>query len=647
MRLVSPWRRWRFVAVSLLTLAVVGPADAQQPSKELSDLRETASDLYKSGDFAQSLRFYQRATPLVIREYGAEHEQTAIHYYSLGLTAEAAGNLAVAERYYRAAMRVREKVYGPDSAGTAMALDQLGAVYLKMGRPDAADPLFQRGIPDPTGYRCVARAEPRLFCGDHANLGDVGLARGDWPAALASYREAMRLLDGAGHLADDRQGDCAKRRSRRYRETFIGLCRAAWQMGSSPGADAALLFEETFAVAQLAWATSAASALAKMSARLGAGSTPLGQRIRRVQDLSDRVLRLNGEDNALLTNWSAVQRQDARYTAVQEEFRAASLARGKATAPTVKRQTELVQQLTGLMQRCPPGQKKAGCEGSEAETTAIGQELGELSKAIGQRLGRNHGHPPPHGGGRAGVAGLRAVHRPAGRLARRNRQAARTKSARRASRSSDHSRSYAALTDPKPLAVADVRALLRDDEALIAILVGSTQELRVGADARACRVGRDRGRQQGTGRARDSAAGGARSAGAAGCGGQLGKQGRRRAGLRSRPRARALPAGAGAGGRGHQCQASSHRRADGSAHEPALAGTGHGSTRSGRSPQETLRRAAWLIKSHALSVLPSVQSLSALARADGRARGSQARSSAWAIRFSRGPIRQANSAAPR
>ena len=69
MRLVSPWRRWRFVAVSLLTLAVVGPADAQQASKESE--RPCARDGQRplqSGDFAQSLRFYERATPLVIRD---------------------------------------------------------------------------------------------------------------------------------------------------------------------------------------------------------------------------------------------------------------------------------------------------------------------------------------------------------------------------------------------------------------------------------------------------------------------------------------------------------------------------------------------------------------------------------------------------
>src|SRR5689334_14632310 len=96
MRLVS-WRRWRLVAVALLSWALVVPADAQQASKELSDLRETAADLYKSGDFARSLRFYERATPLLLREFGAEHEQMAIHYHSLGLVAEAAGDLAAAE----------------------------------------------------------------------------------------------------------------------------------------------------------------------------------------------------------------------------------------------------------------------------------------------------------------------------------------------------------------------------------------------------------------------------------------------------------------------------------------------------------------------------------------------------------------------
>ena len=56
------------------------------------------------------------------------------------------------------------------------------------------------------------------------------------------------------------------------------------------------LLEETFQAGQQAWTTSAASALAKMTARIGAGDTDLGRRIRQVQDLSERILRLNADD---------------------------------------------------------------------------------------------------------------------------------------------------------------------------------------------------------------------------------------------------------------------------------------------------------------------------------------------------------------
>src|SRR5262245_64280016 len=141
---VSGLRRWRLIASALLFVTGAGTAVAQQASRELADLRKTATALYKSGDFAQSLRFYERATALVLRDFGPEHEQTAIHYHSLGLVAEAAGNLATAAKSYLAAIPIREKVYGPDSAATAMALDQLATVYLKMGRPDAAAPLVDR-----------------------------------------------------------------------------------------------------------------------------------------------------------------------------------------------------------------------------------------------------------------------------------------------------------------------------------------------------------------------------------------------------------------------------------------------------------------------------------------------------------------------
>ena len=222
-------------------------------------------------------------------------------------------------------MRIREKVYGPESAGVAQALESLGAVYIKLGQPDAAEPLFRRVLKirqDQSG------PDHAFSASGHSNLGDVGLARqlvGGSPPIVMHPAD-----DRAGHLADHRQVD-RRGRDQAVSRTFIGLCRAAWQMSDRSAADRSALFEETFAAGQRAWNTSAASALAKMTARIGAGETDLGRGIRKVQDLSERILRLHADDNRLLANWSATQRADPAYSALSEEFRAVSIARSRDT----------------------------------------------------------------------------------------------------------------------------------------------------------------------------------------------------------------------------------------------------------------------------------------------------------------------------
>jgi CHAT domain-containing protein len=300
----------------------------------------------------------------------------------------------------------------------------------------------------------------------HSILGDVSLARGDWTAALASYRQAIRLL-----MAQDTSQVVVKsivdEDVKRHRETFVGLCRAAWAAGAQSSApNTASMFEETFVAAQQSWTTSAAAALAKMSARLGTGNTELGRH------LSAHVLELHGDDTKMLGEWSAVQRRDPAYSAALEEFRAASIARSRDQAPNLKRQKELVEELTSLLQRCPPGQNKAGCEGSTRRRETITKELGELSKAtaagagdimaIHARMEAAEKALP----GYAEFTSRRAALRDAIDRAESEARAARTRIVRAFP-------DYAALADPKPLAITEARALLGRDEALVTILVGA------------------------------------------------------------------------------------------------------------------------------------------------------------------------------
>jgi CHAT domain-containing protein len=601
----------------LAVLMAASGVGAQQPSKELQDLRETAQAFYRAGDYAQALRFAERALPLVLREYGPDHEQTGLQYYSLGLTAEKAGNLPVAQRYYTETVRVREKVYGVRGPSVAEALEALGAIHIKQGRPDAAEPIFRRALElkqELIGFTHAYQAS------GHANLGDVALARGNWPAALASYRQALGLLAGQDTsqtivkaIVDDEV--------RRYRDTFVGLCRAAWHTKDQAGIDRGALLEVTFQAGQQAWTTSAASALAKMTARIGAGDTDLGRRIRRVQDLSERILRLHADDQQLLTDWSAVQRANPAYTAALDEFRAASAA--SARDPATLRQRDVARQFQDSLQRCPPGQKKAGCETSEADRAAIAKELGELSKTIG-----------------AGAGAIMAVHR---RMEAAEKalpgyaefQARRTTLRNDIDRSETEVRearvqivrafpTYVALSDPKPLRLAEAQALLRADEALIAILVGSAKsfvwaltreraewaEIDAGAQAlfdqvTALRRGLDPLAQQD-------------AEGAAGS----------QAGVVKRfdlERAHALyrlvlaPVAGAFAGKRHLIVVPTGPLTSLPLQVLVTAPPPPSSTL----PEQALRDAAWLIKSYALSVLPSVPSLSALRRLPSGAAGTR------------------------
>jgi CHAT domain-containing protein/tetratricopeptide (TPR) repeat protein len=462
--------RWLPIALCAFLVAFAPAAHAQEPSKELKALRETSQALWRVGDYASALQFAEKALPLVVREYGAEHEQAAIQYYSLALINQALGDLAQAERHFTETVRIREKVYGTDSVSVAIALENLGQVQLKRGHPESAEPLFRRALKikqDTVGPQHAFSAS------GHANLGDIGLARGKWAEARASYREAIRLLAGQD-TSYAIVKKLVEKEIKDFRDTFVGLCRSVWQLRAEPGANRADMIEETFRSAQLAWQTSAAAALAKMTARLGTSNTDLGRRIRRLQDTTERVLTLHDEDQKLLTQWYAVQTANPAYSAALAEFRASSIARSRDQAPTVKRQTELVRQLTALLERCPPGQRKTGCDAADRERSNISKELSELNQVTAKGSGEIM----------AIHARMEAAERALPGYAQfTSRRTALRDDIDRAEQDGREARAqigrafpgYADLVEPKPLSVAAVQALLKADEALVAILVGTSR----------------------------------------------------------------------------------------------------------------------------------------------------------------------------
>lgn len=602
---------WLGLAFALAVAAPLAAAQAQQPSKALEELHENGRAYYQARDYRESRLFYERALPLVIAEYGPQHEQTALAYYSLGLVTEAAGDLPAAERYYRQSVALREIVYGRDSASVAIALENLGQVLVRQRKLDDAEPAFRRALK----IRQDAVGSQHAFSASgHANLGHLALGRGQWSQARGSYRQAIRLLTSQDTsttvvkaLVDDE--------ITRFRDAFVGMCRASWELRSDAGVSRGDLFEETFAAGQQAWNTQAASALAKMTARLGAGDTDLGRRIRRIQDLQDRALGLNREAMEVLAGWSAVQRSNAQFMALQEEFRAASIARGRDQAPIVKRQKELIEELQALVARCPSG-RKAGCEDADRRRDAISAELGRLSNATAAGSGAImaiHARMEAAEKLLPGYAEFNSRHSRLRDEAQTSERAVREARAEVVRAFPD----YASLSDPRPLSRADVQSLLRDDEALVAILVGTEKsfvwaitreradwaQLDVGGedlkrDVADLRLGLDPLAQQDAEGADGSRAGVVQRFDLAKAHALYAKvlgpiapmfTGKRHLILVPTGALTSLPL---------QVLVTA---------PPVPAAT----------PEEALRNAAWLIKSHALSVLPSVPSLGALRRLRG------------------------------
>ncbi len=582
-----------FVLAAVL-MAGATPASAAEPSAKLKQLQEEEARLYQAGDYRQALPLSKQALAQATAEFGPDSEQASIQSYGVGMVAEALGDYPEAARQYGKSLRVREIVYGRDSAGVATVLERLGAAVLKAGRQAEAERHFVREIKiwqDLIG-------EHSISAGAYGGLGAVNLARGDYAAALANYRKAMQQLTSQT-AAQAVARSMIEAGIKEHRNIFIGVGRAAAALRGQSGADEQGLMEESFAAGQRAWATSAASALAKMTARLKAGDTGLGRAIRQLDELNGRILELHQLDTAAVTARYKLQQADPTYRQALETFRAVSLAQSKDNAPVVKRQRQLIERLQDIAKRCAAAGAPS-CENAGKERNSISRELGELSSQASPgsaeitRLSQELTAADRKVPGYAGFERTRNARIDEGQRLEQELAAARKDVVRRFP-------DYLSLSEPAPLAVAETQKLLKDDEALVAILTGPDSSMiwvvtPAGADWAEIEAG-------------DAALAAEVKA--------------LRAGLEPPDEGEPAPFDIA---RSHALYKLLLGR-----FAPMLAGTRHimfvpaGPLSSlpfhvlvteppqpGLSEAEALKDAQWLIRRHALSVLPSVQSLSAL-----------------------------------
>ncbi len=144
---------------------------------------------YELGQHPKARAWAAQARALLER-VGPREELEAQLSNNEGLLAFSEGKLPEAMRHYQHALRLRERVLGPDHLQTAKVLNNLGLLHQRQGTPAEAVPLYERVL-------AIQRAQ---LGADHPaqaitliNLGDARRALEGPDAALPLYTQALEL----------------------------------------------------------------------------------------------------------------------------------------------------------------------------------------------------------------------------------------------------------------------------------------------------------------------------------------------------------------------------------------------------------------------------------------------------------------------
>ena len=295
--LTAQGRSEEAVALLLRALSIQEKALVTDHPDVAATLNNLADALFWSGKVDEARAGHERSLAIRVKHFGPGSLSLAGTLDNLASLHSSQKRYAKAEPLMRRALALREAHLPANHLHLALSVNNLGVVLDELGRHGDARAMHERAL---------KIREARLGPGhpDVANslnnLGANHLDRGDWQAAHDRFRRsnAIWVSRRRAATADDR----ADVELKRFPDSFLGFIRAGFELArTSDGAAAAGLADEGFQAAQWVQRTDAADAIAKMSARIAAGTGPLGKLVRRQQDLASEAQAL---DAALLAHIS-------------------------------------------------------------------------------------------------------------------------------------------------------------------------------------------------------------------------------------------------------------------------------------------------------------------------------------------------------
>jgi tetratricopeptide (TPR) repeat protein len=98
------------------------------------------------GRYSEAEQLYRRALAIGEKALGADHPEIALDFNNLGLLYRAQGRPAEAEPLYKRALAIAERALGPEHPNVSIFLNNLAELYVSQDRYAEAEPLFKRAL---------------------------------------------------------------------------------------------------------------------------------------------------------------------------------------------------------------------------------------------------------------------------------------------------------------------------------------------------------------------------------------------------------------------------------------------------------------------------------------------------------------------
>ena len=413
------------------------------------------AEVYRvQGKYDEAEPFYKRSLAIREKALGPEHPDVAASLNNLGGLYDAQGKYAEAEPLYKRSLAIREKALGPEHPDVALSLNNLAGLYWIQGSYAEAEPLHKRALT--IWKKALGPEHPRVA----ASLNNLALLyndQGKYAEAEPLYKRVLAIVEKA---LGPEHSDVAS--------TLINLALLYYNQGKYAEAEPlykrALSIEEkahgpehpgvALSLNNLAALYDAQGKYAEALVHIRRASAIHRRRAERTggarstgalkEQASVRFIFLRHVELAAL---AIGRKPEGRAELLGEAFEAGQLARASGTAGavarmaarfaagddalalTVRARQDAVERWRLLDARLvkaasqPPGKRNATVEGRlRSELEALDARLGELD----------------------------------GRLAREFPE-------------------YAELAAPRPVTIADVQKLLAPNEALLAYVIGEKE----------------------------------------------------------------------------------------------------------------------------------------------------------------------------